>query len=45
MERLHKAVARGQPFQLGDIVILDNLSVHKSAEAGAAVGACGTRIL
>jgi transposase len=29
----------------GDIVILDNLSVHKSARAKAAIRACGARVL
>jgi transposase len=29
----------------GDIVILDNLSVHKSAKAEAAIRACGARVL
>ena len=29
----------------GDIVILDNLSVHKSAQAEAAIRACGARML
>ena len=29
----------------GDIVVLDNLSVHKSTQANAAVRACGARML
>ena len=29
----------------GDVVILDNLSVHKSAQAEAAIRACGARML
>jgi transposase len=29
----------------GDIVVLDNLSVHKSAQAEAAIRACGARML
>ena len=32
-------------LQPGDVVILDNLSVHKSAQAKAAIRACGARML
>jgi transposase len=32
-------------LQPGDVVILDNLSVHKSAKAEAAIRACGARML
>ena len=32
-------------LQPGDVVILDNLSVHKSAQAEAAIRGCGARML